>query len=96
MVLISKILLFSAPMVVSNMNTTNKMVFEPVYVPSEQNYGYDQQLPDLNPKNECNFDNSSNIATKKVKHFAYDCNLPRHNWLLISMSEANYYDVLLK
>ncbi len=48
------------------------------------------------PKSECNFNNSSNIASKKVKYFAYDCTRPRNNWLLINLSEANYYDVLRK
>jgi len=48
------------------------------------------------PKSECNFSNSSKIASKKVKYFAYDCTRPRNNWLLINLSEANYYDVLHK
>ena len=48
----------------------------------------------LLPKSECNFDNSSIIASKKVKYFAYDCAQPSNNWLLINTSEANYYDVL--
>ena len=48
------------------------------------------------PKSECNFNNSSNIASKKVKYFAYDCTRPHNNWLLINLSEANYYDVLHK
>lgn len=52
--------------------------------------------PDLYPKNECNFGTSSNIASKKIKYFTYDCAQPTNNWLLINISEANYYDVLRK
>ena len=89
MLFLSKILILAAPITVNNVETVGKNTFAPVYVPSEQ-------LPYLNPKNECNFDVSSNIATKKIEHFTYDCNHSPNSWLLINLSEANYYDVLLK
>jgi len=68
----------------------------PFVAPMNRNFSMEVPPPDLYPKNECNFNTSSNIASKKIKYFAYDCMQPTNNWFLINISEANYYDVLHK
>jgi len=93
MTLLTKIILFASPLAINEPNMQYKNVFSPLYIPDSS---FEEVLPDLNPKNECNFSVSSKLATKKMKHFAYDCSQPTHNWLLIRSSEANYYDVLFK
>jgi len=96
MTLISKIILFVAPLNVNMPEMYHNKNFVPLYVPLTPQSPFDDALPDLNPKNECNFNVSSNLATKKIKHFTYECTQPTYNWLLINASEANYYDVLQK
>ena len=96
MILITKIVLFTAPLIVSDPSLHNKNVFAPLYVPELHNSSLESAIPDLNPKTECNFGASSRLATKKMKHFTYNCSQPTHDWLLIRASEANYNDVLFK
>tara|TARA_R110002020_G_scaffold115189_2_gene264909 strand:+ start:1240 stop:1533 length:294 start_codon:yes stop_codon:yes gene_type:complete len=97
MTLISKIILFTVPLGVSGQTLSHlNENFVPLYVPMVPELLLEETLPDLNPKNECNFSMSSKLATKKIKHFAYDCVQPTHNWLLINTSEANYYNGLRK
>ena len=66
----------------------------PIYMVPKFLNQTEENLEHFLPKSECNFDNSSIIASKKVKYFAYDCAEPVNKWLLISVPEANYYDVL--
>jgi hypothetical protein len=96
---LSQIILVVAPLA-GTMFSVNHF---PVYVapvthimPLNKSPAVDTPPPDLYPKNECNFGTSSNIASKKIKYFTYDCVQPTNNWLLINISEANYYDVLRK
>ena len=96
MTLLIKILFLTAPVTLNSSYGPGNGITPNPYVPSVPELSFVQELPDLNPKNECNFGATSKIAAKKIKHFAYDCTQPAHNWLLIKTSEANYYDVLLK
>jgi hypothetical protein len=96
MTLISKIILFVTPLNVNTPEMYHNKNFAPLYIPLTPQSSFNEAPPDLNPKNECNFNISSNLATKKIKHFTYDCSQPTRNWLLINISEANYDDVLHK
>jgi len=55
-----------------------------------------QKPKEFLPKSECNFSDSSDLVSKKVKYFAYDCLQPNNDWLLINITDANYIDVLRK
>ncbi len=84
----------------------------PIFLMSAGDFSGQYVLPDYNnlphikqqqnelekflPKSECNFNSSSNIASKKVTYFDYDCLQPKNEWLLISFTKANYIDVLRK
>tara|TARA_R110001583_G_scaffold131761_3_gene283572 strand:+ start:294 stop:626 length:333 start_codon:yes stop_codon:yes gene_type:complete len=97
---LSQILLISAPLVGTALGINYLPVYTkpiPFAVPMNKDFSMDvPPPPDLYPKNECNFNTSSNIASKKIKYFTYDCMQPTNNWLLINTPEANYYDVLHK
>ena len=91
---IAHILLFTAPLfVISSSNHESQYKNTDIFVPKALVISNEKPKEFL-PKSECNFDNSSNIASKKVKNFAYDCLQPNTNWLLIKSAEANYIDEL--
>ena len=91
---IAHILLFTAPLfVISNSSYELQHKNANIFIPKALVVSNEKPKEFL-PKSECNFDNSSNIASKKVKHFAYDCLQPNTNWLLIKSAEANYIDEL--
>ena len=88
------ILLISMPVIVIANSDVAEVREPPKYIMPRPVQQIDKNYNHFLPKSECNFDNSSIIASKKVKYFAYDCAQPSNNWLLIHTSEANYYDVL--
>ena len=91
---LAHILLFTLPVVViTNTNHEAQYKATDVFVPKPL-MTIEEKPDEFLPKSECNFANSSEIASKKVKYFAYDCLQPNNNWLLIHASEANYFDVL--
>lgn len=86
------ILMVAAPlMVMTNTNYKDMNVFVPKAATTQS-----ERLEEFLPKSECNFNETSDILTKKIKYFTYDCLQPNNNWLLINVTEANYIDVLRK
>lgn len=46
------------------------------------------------PKNLCNIKPTSELVSKKIDNFAYECMHAKHSRFLIRATEANYTDVV--
>ena len=93
--LIHIMILIGPIMIMSNVESPTYRQHNNTFVPKMLTVP-EQKPKEFLPKSECNFNDSSNLVSKKVKYFAYDCLERNNDWLLINFTEANYIDVLRK
>jgi hypothetical protein len=72
--------------VVKDLNYERSPLIERIDMPTQPDLFY--------PKNLCNIKPTSELTSKKINNFAYECMPVKSSWFLINSTEANYTDVV--